>query len=359
MKKYLVIILIVIVGGALLIIPLMKKDEPENPTPDNPIEQSIPAVFDFKGNPGTIAGKESILNIKLDGESITKVEVKHDGVVMQSWENPTADLVLKFTPQQVGTKSLELFSYTADGESYVDSRSLRVLSDITPSQLTANVVKKYPHSPTSFTQGLEFYNGKLYEGIGLYGQSKIMEVDLKTGDPKRSLGLDGSYFGEGITIMNDVLYQITWKKGTCLMYDISGDAFQLKTEDFSYNGEGWGLCNDDEFIIMSDGTERLTFRDPNTFQVVRTIDVYNDRGPIGQLNELEYINGKIFANVYLTNLVISIDPATGKVLEQIDCTELEKQGKGTGDVLNGIAVDGSGKVYMTGKNWFNLFEVSF
>jgi YVTN family beta-propeller protein len=205
---------------------------------------------------------------------------------------------------------------------------------------------------------LEFNEGKLFEGTGdpnQAGETVIAEVDLKTGAIVRKMGLDASHFGEGITILGNELYQLTWKNQKCIVYNKS-DFTSIK--ELTYTGEGWGLCNDGKSLIMSDGSERIYFRSPKTFDVERTIEVYTDQGPIARLNELEYVDGLIYANIWTSNNVAVIDPATGKVIATIDATQLVQEGKGNGEVLNGIAYNSATKkLYMTGKFWPKLFEV--
>ena len=246
-----------------------------------------------------------------------------------------------------------------NGQTYVDNRIVRVVSDVEPEQLIARIVKTYPHQTTSFTQGLEFYKGKLYESTGQYGRSFVAEVDLNTGvvSPTVKMGLDATHFGEGITILNDVIYQLTWQKQKCITYDLKETI--VPKGEFAYKGEGWGITNDGSSLIMSNGTEQIHFRDPNSFLSQRVIEVYDNNGPRPAINELEYIDGKIYANVWQSSDVLVIDPPTGRVLQVIDCSELVKQGQGMDrEVLNGIAHQ-NGKVYMTGKNWKSLFEVRF
>lgn len=363
MKKYIVIALIVLVGGALLIGPLLNSGGTDPSGGGSPVNgglaRSLPAQFKTQGNMAAICNAEQNVEIAVNQKDIASIEVSFDGNVLQTWDNPTQNVNVTFTPTNVGTFSFDLNVTTKDGKLHRDERSLRVVSDIQPKTLKADIVQTFKHDPQSFTQGLEFDKGRLYEGVGQYGQSRVMEVDLSTGDIKRKQGLDGNYFGEGITLMNDKLYQLTWQNGKCFVYDYQGEAFVLE-KDLSYIGEGWGLCNNGTELIMSDGSESIYFRDPENFQEIRRIQVYSDRGPIPQLNELEYIDGKIYANVYMTNLVIAIDPTNGKVLEMIYCDDLVAQGRGAGDVLNGIAQnDINGKIYMTGKNWPSLFEVTF
>ncbi len=358
MKKYIVIALIVLVGGALLIYPLIK---------DKPIptvkKKETPAVFLFQENLATIYNQEISIEIKVEPK-VQLLEVLFNDSVIQKWEKPTSNVAFHFNPNYfgVGTKTLVLKSTLEDGTSFVDNRLVRVLSDVIPEKLTVKVNHSYPHNPTSFTQGLEFYKGKLYEGTGdpgNLGKTIVAQVDLKTGNHNHKMGLPAGFFGEGITVLNDTLYQLTWQNGKCYLYDINNN-LQLFTEEFGYVGEGWGLCNNGTSLIMSDGTERITFRNPKTFKIEKVVEVYNHKGPINYLNELEYINGKIYANVWTTNIIISIDPETGRVLQEVDATNLVLQNRGVGEVLNGIAYNSeTNKTYLTGKNWSGLHDVNF
>jgi glutamine cyclotransferase len=218
-------------------------------------------------------------------------------------------------------------------------------------------MKSYPHEKSSYTQGLEFYKGKLYEGTGQKSQSILGEVDLNTGKILRKIDLATDYFGEGITILNDTIYQITWSEKTCFVYDLNFNIIK----QFSYEGEGWGLCNDGTYLIMSNGSSEIVWRNRHTFEIVKRIYIFNDETEIDNLNELELINGKLYVNVYQEDRIIAVDPATGKVLEDIDCSGISKDGRTPGtDVLNGIAYNPeTGKTYITGKWWPKLYEVKF
>jgi glutamine cyclotransferase len=358
MKKYILIALVVIVGGTLLIYPLIKDDE----IVINNLKESNAASFTFKDNLATVGDEVVPLEIEIN-KGLKKIDLYYNDSLITSWNNPKGKVMYSFSPGMfgVGTRTLNLLATLDDGSAFVDNRMVRVLSDVIPQRLTTKIVKTYPHNPTSFTQGLEFYNGVLYEGTGdpgNQGNTIVAQVDLNSGDIKQKMGLDAGFFGEGITILNNTLYQLTWKNQKCYTYDITQN-LQLKGE-FNYVGEGWGLCNDGTYLIMSDGSERITFRNPETFEISHTLEVYNNQGPINYLNELEYIDGKIYANVWTTNAVIVIDPTNGKVLQEIDATNLVKEGQGTGEVLNGVAHNSAtGKTYMTGKNWNKLFEVQF
>lgn len=357
MKKHVIVGVILIVTSALMLALSCTDNNNKNyedPTP--------PALFLFKDNLATVVGESVTLEIQVN-EKIKKMELFYNDSLLKTWNNPKGKISHELKSGQfgVGTRTLNLLSTRNDESSFVDNRMVRVLSDIKPEKRIVNIIDQYPHDPTSFTQGLEFYEGRLFEGTGdpgNQGKSVVAEVDLFSGVKKNQMGLDVGYFGEGITIIEKQLYQLTWKNEKCYTYAI--DSSLKLIGEFNYKGEGWGLCNNGTFLIMSNGTERITYRNPKTFEIEKTIEVYNNQGPINYLNELEFIDGKIYANVWTTNMLVVIDPQTGKVLQEIDGTPLVRQGKGTGEVLNGIAHDSStGKTYMTGKNWNRLFEVQF
>jgi glutaminyl-peptide cyclotransferase len=213
------------------------------------------------------------------------------------------------------------------------------------------VLSTYPHDTSGFTQGLILLNGKLYESSGLYGSSSLRELDLRTGAILRKVDLEPQYFGEGMTIFQGKIFQLTWREQIAFVYD---PATFAKIGQFFYTGEGWGLTHDNQHLIMSDGTNEIRFRDPSTFQIVRSIRVFDQGAPLMNINELEFINGEIFANVWLSNWIVRIDPANGNILGWINMSGLYT----TGDVFNGIAYDGtSGHLLVTGKWWPSLFEV--
>jgi glutamine cyclotransferase len=227
----------------------------------------------------------------------------------------------------------------------------------TPTRYSYELVKAWPHDRTAFTQGLVFRDGSLIEGTGLHGESRLREVDLKTGRVLKEVALARDYFGEGIAVLGDRVFQVTWQNRKGFVYDV--DTFQLQKE-FTYEGEGWGLTTDGRALILSDGTSRLRFLDPSTFAVTRTLEVTLEGKPVGQLNELEYVRGEIFANVWQTDDIVRIDPASGQVRGVISFSGLlppEDRRDGT-DVFNGIAYDAKGdRLFVTGKRWPRLFEV--
>ena len=230
---------------------------------------------------------------------------------------------------------------------------------------TYSIVRKWPHDRSAWTQGLDFDGGRLYEGTGLEGQSTLREISLEDDRVIRKIDLAPTLFGEGITILGDRVYQLTWKSRRGFAYDLA--SFRRLSE-FGYEGEGWGLTNDGSSLIMSDGTATLRFLDPRTFAVQRTVTVREDSGEVGKLNELEWVNGQVWANVWESNSLARIDPATGRVLGYVDLTGLLSEadrnrflppgGETALDVLNGIAYDStSNRLVVTGKNWPLLYEI--
>ncbi len=222
---------------------------------------------------------------------------------------------------------------------------------------TYEVVATYPHDPTAFTQGLVYLDGHLLESTGLNGQSTLRRVELTTGRVLQQVRLPAHYFAEGMTVLGGKIYQLTWQSQKGFVYDLA--TFVLEKE-FTYTGEGWGLTTDGRSLILSDGTDQIRFLDPATFQVTRTVSVTRDGQPLRLLNELEFIRGEIFANIWQSNTVARIDPATGRLTGVIDFFGLLPAADRTAhtDVLNGIAYDAAtDRLFVTGKNWPKLFEV--
>jgi glutamine cyclotransferase len=222
--------------------------------------------------------------------------------------------------------------------------------------LTATLVKSYPHDPHAFTQGLEFFEGRLYESTGRNGQSTLRQTILETGATIKSVSLPRQYFGEGLTIFRDKIYQLTWLTKIGFIYD--RHTFH-KIGEFHYDSEGWGLTHDHTSLILSDGTNKLQFIDPTSFKVTKTLEVYAGKEALTNLNELEWINGEIWANVWHSPRIARIDPHSGQVVAWIDLAPLEVQEKhGQEDVLNGIAYDAKhDRIFVTGKDWAQLFEI--
>jgi glutamine cyclotransferase len=218
------------------------------------------------------------------------------------------------------------------------------------------VVRSYPHDPRAFTQGLVYSDGVLYEGTGLNGQSTIRKVRLETGEVLQVRRLESHYFGEGIALWRGSIVQLTWQSEVGFVYD---KATFERTSTFNYSGEGWGLTQNGTHLVMSDGSAQLRFLDPKTFREVRRITVRDGGQPVMQLNELEYIRGDIFANVWQTERIARISPASGQVKGWIDLRGLLTPSEAVGtDVLNGIAYDTAGdRLFVTGKLWPRLFHI--
>lgn len=222
---------------------------------------------------------------------------------------------------------------------------------------TYRIVRTLPHDTMAFTQGLVVHAGGFVESTGQNGQSSIRLVDIATGKVRRMQRLEDRYFGEGMTVLNGKAYMLTWLTQTGLIFDVSS-LKQIGT--FAYTGEGWGLTNDGTNLIMSNGTNMLTVLDPTTFRVVRTINVTLDGRAVPMLNELEWVEGEIWANVWRTNEIVCIDPGTGNVRGVIDCTGILPENEMTlaTDVMNGIAYDTASKaIYVTGKNWPHVYQI--
>jgi glutaminyl-peptide cyclotransferase len=225
-----------------------------------------------------------------------------------------------------------------------------------PLTVIPQIVATIPHDSTAFTQGLFFDGNRLYESDGLYGKSSLCIRDAQNGAPIKNITLDPRYFGEGCAIMEQKIVQITWREQTALTYSI---ADLSPGSSLVYCGEGWGLTSDGKFFYMSDGSDTLTVRNKN-FTIVRKIPVTSGGKPVKKLNELEYVNGTIFANVWYSDSILEINPKTGRVEGIVDCSELvKKEQPGSSDcVLNGIAYNpSSGRFYLTGKKWKNIFVV--
>ena len=223
---------------------------------------------------------------------------------------------------------------------------------------TAEVVHAYPHDVTAFTEGLFYLNGYLYESTGLEQHSSIRKVRLETGEVLKKLDIAPQYFGEGIVNWKGHIVSLTWRTEVGFVFDLA--SFKQERQ-FSYQGEGWGLTQNGKEIIMSDGTSQLRFLDPDTLKETHRIEVRLRGRPVPNVNELEWVKGEIFANVWQTNWMLRIDPVSGEVLGIVDLKGLLKQSDivpGQTDVLNGIAYDAKGdRLFVTGKNWPKLFEI--
>lgn len=237
------------------------------------------------------------------------------------------------------------------------------MADSAPAIYTFKIINTYPHDAKAYTQGLEYYNGFLYEGTGRTGTSSIRKVALKTGKVLQKQDLDKAYFGEGITIFNNKIYQLTWRSGIGFVYNL--ETFE-KEREFKYtkSREGWGLANNGEKILKSDGTERIWFLNPETLIEESYIEAYTNKQKVEELNELEYINGLIYANKWQKNSIVIINPTSGKVEGVVNLNSLKDEILKTqkldemDEVLNGIAFDKqNNRLFVTGKHWSKLYEI--
>ena len=219
------------------------------------------------------------------------------------------------------------------------------------------IVNIWPHDPNAFTQGLVFLEGKMIESTGQEGRSSLRNVELQTGSILKKVDIPFPYFAEGIALLNNKIYQLTWQNQLGFIYD--AQSFE-KVGEFKYNGEGWGLTTDGQSLILSDGTNRIRFLAPDSFKVTKTIAVMDRKVPVDQLNELEFVNGEIYANIWHDDRIATINPENGRVTAWIDLAGLLQPGdvQDPEAVLNGIAYDqSSGRLFVTGKLWPRLFEI--
>lgn len=258
--------------------------------------------------------------------------------------------------QKLGNQTIKALVYF-EGKSIDISSGFSIYASNEPKILNYKIIKTYPHDINAYTQGFEFYNGVLLEGTGQYSESTLRKTDYKTGKVTEQIKLEDKYFGEGITVLKDKLYQLTWKEKKGFVYD----AISFKLEKtFSFETEGWGITNDGEKLYMSDGTEKIYIINPETFKVEDFINVYTNGAKIESINEMEWINGRIWANIYQKDAIAVINPKTGAVENVINCADLKTKVTQHPelDAFNGIAYNSSTKTYfVTGKNWDKTFEI--
>lgn len=233
-----------------------------------------------------------------------------------------------------------------------------------PASISYNIVNQYPHDTHAFTEGLEYRDGVLYESVGQYGKSDIRKVELASGKVLQATKMDDRFFGEGLTILNGKLYQLTYREGKVLVYNLAS----MKQEGaMTYPAqEGWGMTNNGTHLIVSDGSNKIYFMDPATMNVVKQLMVNDERGPVYRINELELINGYVYANQWQADVILKIDTATGRVVARADMASIRQQGgippntnnEEAPETMNGIAWDATGnRIFVTGKNWPKIFEI--
>jgi len=288
---------------------------------------------------------------------VDSIRLQVDGKVLGMRINPPYRFEWNTTGWMPGKRSIQAELFISGTMTGRRSISVVLLSDMVPPTKKCNVLNVFPHDPQAYTQGLIIDQGFLYESTGVRGKSSLRKLDLESGTLLASLNLPPDLFGEGICVFNDKIIQLTWTSGYGFIYDKYSFKFLRKIQ---YGTQGWGVTFNGEHLIMSDGSHQLIFLDTLYFREIYRIEVYDHEGSVQNLNELEYIQGKIYANIYTTDLIAIIDPGTGKVLSYIDCAGLLNEtdrGPET-DVLNGIAYDpSSDQLFITGKYWPKLFEI--
>lgn len=296
--------------------------------------------------------------INVDIENKRNLEIKEVRYTLAGQPVNVTEGKLQLSVSTLGNQELTAtVSYDDKTESV--SKKITILSDQAPKVYTYTILNEYPHDMKAYTQGLEFYKDTLYESTGKNGQSSLRKVNFKTGEVLKKVDLSQAYFGEGITILNDKVYMLTWRSKTGFVYDVHTFE-QLDTFKFENSREGWGLCHDDTRLYKSDGTEKIWILDPATLQEKSFIQTVTNSSIFSKTNELEYVDGKIYANSYQKDGVMIINPETGAIEGVVDFRGLkEKVAQHPDlDVLNGIAYNPASKTFfVTGKNWDKLFEV--
>lgn len=339
-------------------------DEPKGKTKSTVSNEAKARFAGIKNNDQFVVGNDLVVRVQikdlgnLENLSLFLNEKKvYDGI-------PESDMhvsSIKTGDLPVGYMNLKLVAkYMGGAEPTIDNRKVVFFSDKVPDMKMAKIQKMYSHDPTSYTQGLEFDGDQLWEGTGQRGSSLVAKVDLNSGKITEQIELEKTLFGEGITIMDDKIFQLTWQAGRCLVYDKNT---MQKINEFTYSGEGWGLSNNGESLIMTNGSSMIVFRNPETFEVTKTIFAFDHSKEWPFLNEIEWVDGKIYANVYQRTDIIVINPETGKVEQVIDAYDADRELKMANpksDVLNGIAYKKSTReFFITGKYFPNLAKVTF
>lgn len=302
------------------------------------------------------------LTISVSEKGDKPIDSVHFSIGSKKIESKGASSSIKINDFKLGKHTVTAIVFF-EGKTKKITKPVYFMSDSSPEIYTYKIINTYPHDKNAFTQGLEYYNGFLYEGTGRKGQSYIRKVELETGKALQQKDLDAKYFGEGITIFNNKIHQLTWQGGIGIVYDL--ETFE-KEKEFKYTKslQGWGLANDGKHLLKTDGTERIWFLNSETFVEESYIEAYTNKRKVENLNELEYINGLIYANIWQQNSILIINPKTGKVEGVADLDGLKKEILkdqnlvDSDEVLNGIAYDKeNNRIFVTGKHWAKLYEI--
>ena len=321
----------------------------------------VPSILEVKlaiDNYNITSGESvNIIGNVLDSEkSFSDITLLVNNIPVYNTDSFPLHYSLKTDGLSLGKVNVKLSAF--DGNKiHGKSLSFTLFSSFAPKKYTYKVIHVYDHDPQAYTQGLLFHEGVLYEGTGHKGSSTLRKVNLENGKIQKVLDLEDKIFGEGVTYLNDRLYQLSWTSQVAFVYDM--DFNELSR--FYYQGEGWGLTTDSTYLIRSDGSHKLFFHNPNDFNIQKEVEVYSDESKIDDLNELEYVKGKIYANIYQKNSLAIIDPSTGIVEGVVDLKNIlpAKFRNAQTEVLNGIAYDAKAdRLFVTGKYWSKLFEIA-
>ncbi|WP_448139404.1 glutaminyl-peptide cyclotransferase [Sphingobacterium siyangense] len=305
-------------------------------------------------NQAVLKGAQVQLKLKFESVSMDSVAYFVDDKHVGSSTDTTA-ITVDTKDMAYGTRNISALVYNAGKPDSVSSTFYVVPENA--KNYGFEVVNKYPHDTTAFTQGLQFADGILYESNGRYGESNLRKIDLKTGKVLKEIKFDEKTFAEGMTLVGNKLFMLTWQQGEGYVFD--KNSF-VKESSFKYENskEGWGLTYDGQHLIKSDGSNKLFFLDATTGKELNAIGVYDEAGPVDELNELEYIDGKVYANVYQKDVIVIINPQTGAVEGRINLVGIYEHTSAYDNELNGIAYDQAGKrLFITGKLWNTLFEI--
>lgn len=346
--KLILVFLLILALGAGLIMPLVKSKAPKRGLKYADIIES-PAL-------GALIPYGNSVEIKLKKDNVSK----YDSILIEISGQKVkynADKTFSINSKDLGLGSKPgAVHLWEDGERKSVDMPVAIISDYMPSVTNIIKLRKISKDPKAYTQGLEFHNGILYESGGQYGESLLRKLNPVNGQVIKSVDIDKKYFAEGLTILNDKIYLLTWKEREILVYDLDLNLIDKKPLNTT-TGEGWGICNDGKSLIISDGSNNLTYVNPENFTIVKVMEIYGGNKPAFNLNELEYANGNIYANVYTHTQVVVIEPHTGRVLNVPELIELARENKDA-EVINGIAFNPDSKTfYITGKYWKNLYEI--
>lgn len=296
-----------------------------------------------------------------DGIPADSAEYFVNGKKIASTGKDTGRYTYRLPEMKTGNTTVKVVAWYPGNKQGTAATTIRVKPDKAPETYAWQVVKTFPHDPKAYTQGLVFLDGYIYEGTGQYGESTLRKTEIASGKILSTLSIDNQLFGEGITIYKDKIYQITWRSRKGFIYDLK--TFTLEST-FTYNSEGWGITTAGDKLIMSDGSNKLYHIAPSTFNMIKEVEVYDHRGEVSQLNELEYVDGLVWANIWMSDRIVAIDPETGAVKGEMNMKNLlsaaDKARNDRDDVLNGIAYNPEkGTFYLTGKRWPKMFEISW